>query len=130
MKRINEKDWIWFGTHAHFICGHWCRFHMATQVGKYLISTVGEYISPRNSGGSELAETEWWNKNWPGEDVGGGCKYETMVFMAGKQCKAKECGCGLPELAGPELESNRCMTRKQAMKGHMKLCNKYAKEHK
>lgn len=47
---INANEWEWFGNAAHFICGRWCRFHLATKVGKYLISTVGEYVSPRNSG--------------------------------------------------------------------------------
>jgi hypothetical protein len=34
----------WFGHAGHFICAEWCRFHLCTQVGPYLISTVGEYV--------------------------------------------------------------------------------------
>jgi hypothetical protein len=54
---IPVHNWKWFGSAAHFICGRWCRFHLATQVGRYLISTVGEFVHPRH-GGSERAEAE------------------------------------------------------------------------
>ena len=32
----------WFGSPGHFICSFDCRFHLCTQVGDYLVSTVGE----------------------------------------------------------------------------------------
>jgi len=89
MRNVKEKTmvpmnrWKWFGSSAHFICGRWCRFHLATLVGKYLISTVGEFVHPRNSGGSEEVESKWLAKNFPGKDIGINTKYETMVFHAG-----------------------------------------------
>ena len=39
---INPNNWKWFGSPGHFNGGAWCRFHLCTQVGKYVISTVGE----------------------------------------------------------------------------------------
>lgn len=38
----SPSSWEWYGHPAHFICGDKCRFHLATKVGKYLVSTVGE----------------------------------------------------------------------------------------
>lgn len=38
---IDPKDWKWFGTIGHFICGQSCIFRMHTNVGKFKISTVG-----------------------------------------------------------------------------------------
>ena len=43
---IPVSDWIWFGTPGHFICANYCRFHLCTRVGDYLVSTVGEYVPP------------------------------------------------------------------------------------
>ena len=40
--KVTKDKWVWMGHAGHFICGHDCRFHMATRVGKYLVSTVGE----------------------------------------------------------------------------------------
>ena len=42
MAKAYVSKWKWFGHAGHFICGTHCRFHPPTQVGKYLISTVGE----------------------------------------------------------------------------------------
>jgi hypothetical protein len=119
-------DWKWFGNAGHFICGQWCRFHLTTQVGPYLISTVGEYVHPRHSQGSERTEAEWLKKNWPGEEIGFGRKYETMVFRAGKPCDSPKCGCGLPEIDGSELDGNGYNNAKDATEGHMALCRKWA----
>ena len=41
------QDWKWFRHPGHFICARWCRFHLCTQVGKWLVSTVGEYWPER-----------------------------------------------------------------------------------
>jgi hypothetical protein len=98
---------------------------MATKVGKYLISTVGEYVHPRNSNGSEQAEAEWLKDNYLGEDIGLNRKYETMVFKAGKPCS---CGCGLPEIDGHKLDFAGYNIAGDARKGHMKMCAKWAKK--
>lgn len=124
----SAAGWEWFGHAAHFICGRWCRFHMATKVGKYLVSTVGEYVHPRHSNGSEMQEAGWLKANAPGEDIGCGRKYETMVFLAGKRCSSKDCGCGLPEISGSELDFRGYNTAREARDGHMALCVKWAKQ--
>lgn len=120
------EDWKWFGVAGHFICGQWCRFHLCTQVGNYLVSTVGEYVHPRHSEGSELKENEWLKKNWPGEDIGAERKYETMVFLAGPVCTDKDCNCGMPRASG-ELDFKGYNRRKDAQEGHYKMCLKFSK---
>jgi hypothetical protein len=122
---VPHSEWRWFGNAAHFICGRWCRFHMATQVGGYLISTLGEYVHPRH-GGSEKAESEWLKENWTGEDIGCDRKYETMVFVAGKPCDAPDCGCGLPSISGDELDFRGYNRAAEATRGHMAMCEKFA----
>lgn len=117
----------WFGNAAHFCCGQWCRFHLATQVGPWLISTVGEYVHPRHSGGSERTEEEWLSKNFPGEDIGIGRKYETMVFRAGEPCSIKTCGCGMPKIDGSEFDAAGYNSAGEATEGHMKMIAKWSK---
>ena len=127
-KSVPASKWQWFGGAGHFICGRWCRFHLATQVGDYLVSTVGEYVHPRHAAGSEVAEAEWLRDNWPGEDVGCERKYETMVFKAGNPCIVPGCGCGLPEHTGRELDFDGYNTAGSARAGHMAMCAKWAKK--
>jgi hypothetical protein len=122
-----KSKWLWFGTAAHFCCGRWCRFHLATKVGKYLISTMGEFVSPRNSGGSEVTEGAWLKENYPGEDIGYGRKYETFVFRLGKE--TCPCGCGLPVLSKwSEIDSLGANDAKTATENHRKLCDKWSKK--
>lgn len=124
--KITPDKWIWYGTPGHFVCAWWCRFHLCTKVGEYLVSTVGEYVHPRHSGGNETTEREWLKKNWPGEDIGHGRKYETMVFRAGKICTDPKCNCKLPEIDGPELDYNPYNERGAASVGHYEMCAKWA----
>lgn len=128
MNAIKASDWEWFGNHGHFICGRWCRFHPTTRVGKYLVSTVGEYVHPRHSNGSEKTEQEWLTKNWPGEDIGHERKFETMVFLAGKPCSTPQCDCGLPSIDGTELDADGYNTPGDATKGHLAMCKKWAQK--
>ena len=124
---IPKADWKWYGNAAHFICGQWCRFHLATKVGRVVVSTIGEYVHPRNSKGSERAETEWLSENPLGENVGAGRKFETMVFPTrGDKC---ECGCGLPTVVYKyDLDFMGHDTREDATKGHMEMCERWADE--
>ena len=123
---VPESEWEWFGTPGHFICGHWCRFHLCTLIGDCLVSTVGEYVHPRHGGGSEQQEYNWLADNWPGEDIGCGRKYETMVFKAGERCDDPKCNCGQPLIKPSELEVMGYNSRGDATKGHMLLCRKWA----
>lgn len=126
MGRIPKSDWEWFGNVGHFICGRWCRFHLATRVGDWFVSTVGEYVHPRHSQGSEQAEAAWLETNYPGEDIGYQRKYETMVFRAGEQpCS---CGCGMPTGNFTEVECRGYNDAKAANNGHLELCERFADE--
>jgi hypothetical protein len=126
MLKIPQDQWKWFGTAGHFICGQWCRFHLATQVGGFLISTVGEFVHPRHGKGNEANEAKWLKENWPGEEIGLNRKYETMVFKAGSVCSIPGCGCGLPEISGSEIDFSGYNVRGEAAAGHMTMCLKYA----
>lgn len=120
-------EWEWFGHAAHFICGRWCRFHMATKVGDYLVSTVGLYVHPRHSAGSERAESEWLQKHPNGEEVGCDRFYETMVFKSVGRCEVPGCNCGLPLIDGSELDFEGYQTAGDATKGHHAMCAKWAR---
>lgn len=124
---VSPKDWKWFGNAGHFICGEWCRFHLCTQVGCWLVSTVGEYIPPILSQGSEQKEAVWLKRHPTGQEIGLGRTFETMVFMAGKPCSDEICGCGLPEISGSELDVGCYNSRKDATEGHLALCLKWSK---
>lgn len=128
MSSIPHSEWKWFGDPGHFICGRWCRFHLCTLIGKYLVSTVGAYVHPARSGGKEKIEAEWLKDNWPGEDIGFGRKYETMVFLAGEPCSQEGCNCGLPQISGGELDLRGANTPGEATAYHMELCAEVATE--
>lgn len=140
-KSAVEKRWKWFGNAGHFILGHQCRFHMTTQVGKYLVSTVGQLLHDSSvreilaksrgivlEGRGDEREADWMNKVGFG-DIGYNRKFETMVFRAGKRCAAKGCKCGIPSISGSELDADSYNDAGSATKGHMKLCRKYAALH-
>lgn len=138
-----NEDWKWFGHAAHFICGHWCRFHLATQVGDYLVSTVGEYWPERSvreihAGVYDplwLAENEIlrgddfdhaYMKRFGFETIGYERTFETMVFKAGAPCTRKDCGCGLPEIYSSEEDFAGYNDARSATQGHMEMCKKWA----
>ena len=109
--KIPKSKWKWFGIPLHFCAADQCYFRLSTQVGDYLISTVGELDMP----------------NLPGMEVGIDRKYETMVFKAGPPCAIKKCNCGIPSPANlTELEMKPYNTRKDAQEGHMAMCEKYS----
>lgn len=140
MISIPESEWKWFGTAGHFICGQWCRFHLCTQVGNYLVSTVGQYFPPEGvreilaekrgitlEGRGEYREADYLIKVGF-EDIGYKRKYETMVFAAGPTCTVPECECGMPTTNGYEIDFAGANTTKEAMEMHVRLCRKFASE--
>jgi hypothetical protein len=123
------EEWVWLGNAGHFICAQWCRFHLATIVGPWLVSTVGEYVHPRHSEGSEQKDSAWWIENWPGEDIGYNRKYETMVFhiTSDKKCQVENCGCSTPaDVDFSELDVDGYNLRGDAERGHLAMCMKWA----
>jgi hypothetical protein len=104
----------YFGNAAHFIGADDCHFHIATQIGEYLISTVGEYRPLKETGGYLYGREP--------VEIGINRKYETMVFRAAGPC---QCGCGMPEHSGSEIDFSGYNTRAEANVGHEALCAKY-----
>lgn len=121
-----HDKWEWYGNPGHFICSRWCRFHLTTKVGPWLVSTVGEYVHPRHGMGSEQKEAKWLKENWPGEEIGPRRTYETVVFRAGEPCNTEGCRCGVPQIDGAECSFAGYNDAKAATAGHMRLCREYA----
>ena len=139
-----RNDWQWFGNAGHLIVSEWCRFHLTTKVGDYLVSTVGEYWPERPSREihARVHDLAWlvenqhlkcddfdaaYMKRFGYRTVGLDRKYETMVFRAGKPCAAPECGCGLPNIDGQELDFGSYNDAASATRGHMELCEKWSR---
>jgi hypothetical protein len=138
---IPESEWRWFGSAGHLIVAIDCRFHLCTQVGDYLVSTVGEYF-PDEAVREILAQTRGvalegqgdyrradYMKKVGFEEIGYGRTYETMVFRTtGDVCAVPGCGCGLPKVDWREVDTDGYTTAGAATLGHMALCRKYARE--
>ena len=120
---VPHKDWQWFGRAGHFICGEYCRFHLCTKVGPWLVSTIGDLVHPRNSGSSEMTERKWRMENPDGEPIGYGRFYETMVFRISGLCG---CGCGQPAIIPKELDFRGYNNTAEATNGHLEICEKWA----
>lgn len=140
---IAQSNWKWFGNAGHFICAQWCRFHLCTQVGTHLVSTVGELWPERVSreihakvyDPAWLAENKYrkgddfdaaYMKRFGFQEIGFGRKYETMVFEAGKPCDVEGCNCGLPRISGMELDVDAYNEAGAATSGHFAMCVKWA----
>ena len=130
----DPANWKWFGQAGHLIVSQWCRFHLCTQVGDYLVSTVGEYVPDETSreihcnvrgitleGRGDARLADYMNKVGF-QEIGFGRTYETMVFRAGEPCSAPECACGLPAIDGSDLYAAGYTNAKEATEGHMKAC--------
>ncbi len=142
MTKITKDKWIFMPHPAHFILARDCKFFLATKIGKYIVSTVGEYwpdyrvrkIYEQTRGikvegmGDEYDRN--YRKTYGYEDLSiGGYKYETMVFLAKKTQGKNKCeACPYVIDSGHNLDMDRYKTPKEAFKGHYKMCNKYAKK--
>lgn len=135
---IPTDQWRWFGNAGHFICAQWCRFHLCTQVGDYLVSTVGEHV-PDEGVREIVAQSRGVDLTGRGDarlhdfmqkvgfcEIGYGRTYETMVFRAGAPCAAPGCGCGLPAIDGEEQDMRGYTDAGAATAGHMALCMAWA----
>lgn len=132
---IPHSEWEWYGKSAHFIMGNDCRFHLATKVGEYMISTIGEYlpdapireilaksrgIKLQGKGDARLAD---YMKKIGYEEIGYKRKYETMIFRCAGLC---QCGCGQPTIDPEDLWFDCYDNPGESRDGHMKLCTKIA----
>lgn len=99
-------DWKWYGFACHFFGGRNCGYHLATRIGKYLISTVGAY-RPKSDGKEE--------------EVGINRLFETMVFECGGDDQD-----GNPRVASwSEIDGDGYNDSREAEIGHYKTCWKY-----
>ena len=135
---IQKQDWKWFGNAGHLCVGAHCRFHLCTEIGQYVVSTVGQYWPQEavreifaNSRGVTLEgkgdarERDYMTKVGY-EEIGCGRTYETMVFNVTGHCNSPECRCGLPLIDGQELDCEGYNSAADATAGHMAMCEKWA----
>jgi hypothetical protein len=50
MSIFDTPNWVWMRHPAHFIGAGDCQFFLATYVGTYIVSTVGERLSDLGDG--------------------------------------------------------------------------------
>jgi len=112
---IPLSEWRWYGTPGHFICADRCRFHLCTEVGEFLVSTVGMMV-PLNIPGKKTPRTQY-------EEVGYKRLFETMVFKMKDRCS---CGCRMPLIDGVELLCEGYHTAFEANQGHWATCFRVA----
>ncbi len=110
---MNKEKWIQMPHPAHLCVANYCRFHLATYVGKYIVSTVGEYRPER----AIMEEFGF-------EEIGTGRKYETMVFRA---VKSKNKCCPYKILVNEEVDMKGYNDADSATIGHNLLCKKWSK---
>lgn len=138
---MKKENWVWMPHAGHFILGDKCGFRLATYVGKYIVSTVGEL----DMGERQIKEIHarihdlgWytankhlmgdaWNaayfKRFGWENLGYGRKYETMVFRAKR---AKDNFCCPWRMVNGELDFAGYNKAEDALKGHMAMCKKWS----
>ena len=131
---MKKENWIWMPHPGHFICSRDCKFFLNTYVGKYIVSTVGEYLPDSQSreilaksrgiilegrGDERLAD---FMEKIGYEEIGCDRKYETMVFPA----KKSEHKCCPYEASNYEaIDFDAYNTAKDAFRGHYKICQKW-----
>ena len=128
-------DLIWMPHAGHLIVSNDCRFHLATYVDGYIVSTVGEYLPDSDtrdilakSRGIKLegrggARRYDWMQKAGYEEIGAGRKYETMVFRA---VKAKDHCCPYRQENGAALDFAGYNDSGEAREGHMRMIAKWA----
>lgn len=117
---MKQDKWIWMPHAGHFICGPQCQFHLATYVGKYIVSTIGEY-KPDNVIRSIIRQKAEF------DEMGLERLYETMVFKAKKSVE-KEYQCCPFTMVSPELDFSGYNDPSSAYRGHLELCRKWSRK--
>jgi hypothetical protein len=130
---MEKEKWVWMPHAGHFILGHKCRFKLNTYVGKYIVSTIGEYVLDNEL--IDILKPEFkhlrgdereyaYIKKYKCEDIGVNRKYETMVFEANK---GKHKCCPYEIDVTREVDMRGYKTAEEAYKGHLDLCKKWSK---
>ena len=143
---MEKAKWVWMPHPGHFIGSKNCKFHLNTYVGKYIVSTIGEYWTERRCREihAEIHDKQWFDENrhrmgddfdhayfekfgW--EEIGCDRTYETMVFKAGKADRVEDLMCCPYEVSNhDELDFDGYKTATEAYKGHLRLCDKWSKK--
>lgn len=134
---VPKDQWVWMPHPAHFICSFDCRFHLATKVGDFIVSTVGELFHDepvreitaevrkiRLSGIGDARKNDYMKKIGF-EEIGYGRKYETMVFKAAKDVEHPCCPWKIE--SGRELDFGGYNKPEDAYAGHLSMCEKVAR---
>lgn len=102
------------GCAGHFIGARNCHWRRHTQVGKYRISSIGEYVPYEGQGRKQIG-------------AGPDAFFETYVFeTTGEPAKGSEC-CGCIEVVSwSEIDSQRYASAGDAQAGHEAFVKKYA----
>lgn len=136
---MRKEEWVWMPHAGHLIVGRDCRFHLNTCVGKYIVSTVGEYlpdepvrqifadvrnITLEGKGDERLND---YMKKIGFMEVGLNRLYETMVFPAkDKLDKNLCCPCRVSDWAELDMQGYNDAT--EAYKGHLEMCEKWSEK--
>lgn len=105
---IPQSEWVWYGYAGHLCIGSRCAYHMSTRIGRYLISTVGDF-KPDGKTRETLSSAD-------------DSFFETMVFP----CDG-EIASGDPNILSWEaVESEHYAKSIDAERNHRALCLKYA----
>lgn len=116
---VPAELWEWYGRPAHF-CGSFnCRYHLATRVGKLVVSTVGEYILEKDEAAARYGDYLAWCQPLDAS----GHLFETKVFHLEKVCPDGTC-CDLAPIIVDyrELKKLGANTPADARKNHLTLC--------
>ena len=110
-----NETWRWCGHAHHFIGGPRCRYHLATWVGDYLVSTVGDYVPDGHSEPMSLG---------PEPDM----FFETMVFTAHLvDDPDRDDNChGYTVTSWTEVDAWRYQAVEAANEGHLRACFTWA----
>lgn len=139
---MTKEKWIWMPHAGHLIVGNDCRFHLNTYVGKYIVSTVGEWWPERSVREihAQVHDLKWLSKNkhlmgdyfdhayfkkFGFMEIGLERTYETMVFRAKKDKVNKCCPWGM---VSSELDIDGYNDAGDAYQGHLKMCQKWSKK--
>lgn len=138
---IPQSEWVWMPHPGHLIVGRDCRFHLATRVGPFLVSTVGEYL-PDADVREILAEARGVKLEGRGDqrrgdfmgkvgytEIGCGRLYETMVFRAAPAPDyegALGACCPWRQADGTDLSCQGFNTAAEAYAGHLATCQRMA----
>lgn len=143
-EKIKREDWIFMPHPAHFICARDCKFFLATKIGKYIVSTVGEYLPDSRvrqitadvrgikiEGMGDYWDADYMKKIGFEELHPDGILYETMVFNAVKNTERGERACKSCPFqieSGNDIDTEYYKTGEEAYEGHYKMCDKYSNQ--